>query len=111
MMVDQIAHARLSRLTVWCCSWSWSKVVVVSFMFFSLLDRLFCLPSGRRDRVERTHTAESLAIAAGANVKAVKQMLGHASAAMTSDTYADLFDNDLDAVAIALEMAKRADSS
>lgn len=44
------------------------------------------------------HTAASLAISAGANVKAVQRMLGHASAAMTLDTYADLFDDDLDAV-------------
>jgi integrase len=34
------------------------------------------------------HTAASLAIAAGANVKAVQLMLGHASAAMTLDIYA-----------------------
>ena len=45
------------------------------------------------------HTAASLAISAGANVKAVQRMLGHASAAMTLDTYADLFDDDLHAVA------------
>lgn len=51
------------------------------------------------------HTAASLAISAGANVKAVQRMLGHASAAMTLDTYADLFDEDLDAVAIALHAA------
>lgn len=48
------------------------------------------------------HTAASLAISAGANVKAVQRMLGHASAAMTLDTYADLFDDDLDEVAVAL---------
>jgi integrase len=34
-------------------------------------------------------------------------MLGHASAAMTLDVYADLFDDDLDAVAAALDQAKR----
>jgi integrase len=45
------------------------------------------------------HTAASLAISAGANVKVVQQMLGHASAAMTLDVYADLFECDLDAVA------------
>jgi len=50
----------------------------------------------------------SLAISAGANVKAVQRMLGHASAAMTLDTYADLFDDDLDAVAVALNDARRA---
>nr|WP_256336104.1 tyrosine-type recombinase/integrase [Microbacterium sp. cf332] len=45
------------------------------------------------------HTAASLAISSGANVKVVQRMLGHASAAMTLDTYADLFDDGLDAVA------------
>ncbi|MGL5823511.1 MAG: hypothetical protein ACRCYU_01410, partial [Nocardioides sp.] len=49
------------------------------------------------------HTAASLAIAAGANVKAVQRMLGHASAAMTLDLYAGLFGDDLDAVADALD--------
>ena len=49
------------------------------------------------------HTAASLAVSAGANVKAVQRMLGHASAAMTLDVYADLFDDDLDAVADALD--------
>lgn len=45
------------------------------------------------------HTAASLAVSAGANVKAVQRMLGHASAAMTLDVYADLFEDDLDVVA------------
>jgi len=52
---------------------------------------------------ELRHTAASLAISAGANVKAVQTMLGHASAAMTLDTYADLFSDDLDAVADRLD--------
>ena len=51
------------------------------------------------------HTAASLAIAAGANVKVVQQMLGHASAAMTLDVYAGLFGDDLDAVADSLDAA------
>jgi integrase len=45
------------------------------------------------------HTAASLAISAGANPKVVQRMLGHASAAITLDVYADLFESDLDAVA------------
>ena len=49
------------------------------------------------------HTAASLAVQAGANVKAVQRMLGHASAAMTLDVYADLFDDDLDNVAARLD--------
>jgi len=45
------------------------------------------------------HTAASLAVSAGANVKVVQRMLGHTSAAMTLDVYADLFDDDFTAVA------------
>jgi integrase len=56
------------------------------------------------------HTAASLAVSAGANVKAVQKMLGHASAAMTLDIYADLFDDDLEAVAIALHEARARES-
>ncbi|OHU20881.1 hypothetical protein BKG76_09040 [Mycobacteroides franklinii] len=54
------------------------------------------------------HTAASLAISAGANVKAVQTMLGHKSAALTLDTYAGLFPDGLDAVADALDAAVRA---
>jgi integrase len=56
---------------------------------------------------ELRHTAASLAVAAGANVKAVQRMLGHASAAMTLDVYSGLFDGDLDAVADRLDAAAR----
>ena len=48
------------------------------------------------------HTCASLAVSAGVNVLALQRMLGHTSAKMTLDTYADLFDDDLDAVAAAL---------
>lgn len=51
------------------------------------------------------HTAASFAVSAGTNVKAVQRMLGHSSTAMTLDVYAELFDDDLDAVAIALDAA------
>ncbi|HEY4267239.1 MAG TPA: tyrosine-type recombinase/integrase [Galbitalea sp.] len=54
------------------------------------------------------HTAASLAISAGANPKAVQRMLGHASAAMTLDTYADLFEDDLDAVSERLNAVRAA---
>nr|WP_278045031.1 tyrosine-type recombinase/integrase [Krasilnikovia cinnamomea] len=54
---------------------------------------------------ELRHTAASLAVAEGANVKAVQRMLGHASAAMTLDVYADLFEDDLDQVADQLDRA------
>lgn len=54
---------------------------------------------------ELRHTAASLALSAGANVKAVQRMLGHASAAVTLDVYSDLFDSDLDAVSAPLDLA------
>jgi integrase len=57
------------------------------------------------------HTAASLAVSAGANVKAVQRMLGHAKASMTLDVYADLFDTDLDDVAANLEAAIKAHGS
>lgn len=44
-------------------------------------------------------TAASLAASAGASIKAVQRMLGHASAAMTLDTYGSLFDEDLEDLA------------
>lgn len=57
---------------------------------------------------ELRHTAASLAVSAGANVKAVQKMLGHKHASLTLDTYADLFDEDLEAVAEQLdEIARR----
>jgi integrase len=52
---------------------------------------------------ELRHTAASLAVSAGANVKSVQRMLGHASAAMTLDVYAGLFGDDLDALAERLD--------
>ncbi len=51
------------------------------------------------------HTTASLAISAGANVKVVQRMLGHATAAMTLDLYGHLLDDDLSGVADALGKA------
>jgi integrase len=52
---------------------------------------------------ELRHTAASLAVSAGANVKAVQRMLGHGSAAMTLDVYSGLFGDDLNSVAARLD--------
>ena len=60
---------------------------------------------------ELRHTAASLAVSAGANVKAVQRMLGHAKASMTLDVYTDLFDDDLEAVAERLDAVARAASA
>lgn len=51
------------------------------------------------------HTAASIAISSGANVKAVQRMLGHKSAVMTLDRYAELFDDDLDDLTEAIDKA------
>ncbi|MEV8212532.1 tyrosine-type recombinase/integrase [Leifsonia sp. NPDC077715] len=45
------------------------------------------------------HTAASLAVSTVVNGKALQRILGHKSAAMTLDTYADLFEDDLRSVA------------
>lgn len=55
------------------------------------------------------HSAASIAVSTGANVKAVQRMLGHSSAAMTLDVYADLFDDDLDTVAANVDAARAAE--
>lgn len=70
-----------------------------------------CSPYGskaeRRARLYTAlrHTAASLAVHAGANVKALQRMLGHKNASMTLDVYADLFDSDLMDVARLLDAA------
>jgi integrase len=48
---------------------------------------------------EMRHTAASLLIQSGANVKTVQRQLGHKTATMTLDQYGHLFDDDLDDVA------------
>jgi len=53
------------------------------------------------------HTAASLAIASGANIKVVQQMLGHKSATMTLDLYGHLFPDQLDEVADLMDAAAR----
>ena len=52
------------------------------------------------------HTAASLAIAAGADVKVVQTMLGHKSAAMTLDVYGHLWPDRLDEVADVLDAGR-----
>jgi integrase len=52
------------------------------------------------------HTAASLAIASGADVKVVQQMLGHASATMTLDLYGHLYGDRLDEIADRMDAAR-----
>lgn len=57
---------------------------------------------------ELRHTAASLAIASGADIKVVQEMLGHKSATMTYDLYGHLFPDRLDVVADAMDAARTA---
>lgn len=54
------------------------------------------------------HTAASLAVQAGANIKALQAMLGHEDATETLNTYAELFSEDLEHVAKKMEGAVEA---
>lgn len=76
-------------------------------VFLPALTRAQTLDDGTRDDHFPTlvvhdlrHTAASLAVSSGASVLAVQRMLGHKSASVTLDIYADLFDTDLDDVAV-----------
>jgi integrase len=55
---------------------------------------------------ELRHTAASLAIASGADIKIVQQMLGHKKATMTLDQYGHLYGDRLDVVADAMDAAR-----
>jgi integrase len=61
------------------------------------------MPQGLRIHDLR-HTAASLLVSAGANVKAVQRHLGHSSASMTLDRYSHLFTDDLEALADRLDL-------
>jgi integrase len=50
------------------------------------------------------HTCASLGVSSGTNVLAVSRMLGHKDPSVTLRIYADLFDSDLDAVAVNLDV-------
>ena len=54
---------------------------------------------------ELRHTAASLAIASGADVKVVQQMLGHKTATLTLDLYGHLFPDRLDDLADRMDAA------
>lgn len=51
---------------------------------------------------ELRHTAASLAIQAGANIKALQNMLGHESAGLTLDRYGHLYGSDVEGVGVAI---------
>lgn len=54
------------------------------------------------------HTAASLAVKSGANIKALQAYLGHEKASMTLDTYADLYPEDLERITAGQERLYKA---
>lgn len=67
------------------------------------------LKSPHRASARPNHTCASLAIAAGADIKVLQRMMGHASAALTLDRYGHLMPGQARSVADRLdEMARRA---
>lgn len=53
------------------------------------------------------HSAVSFAVQAGASIKLLQEMVGHASAATTLDVYADLIAEDVGAVATRIDAARQ----
>jgi site-specific recombinase XerD len=51
---------------------------------------------------ELRHTAASLAIKAGCNIKSLQNMLGHEAASLTLDRYGHLYESDVAAVGVAM---------
>jgi integrase len=49
------------------------------------------------------HTAASLAISVGGNIKAIQRMLGHRTASITLDRYGHLYEEDLITLADQME--------
>ncbi|HEV3309428.1 MAG TPA: tyrosine-type recombinase/integrase [Chloroflexota bacterium] len=49
------------------------------------------------------HTYASLSRRAGADLRLLQKAMGHASITVTAHTYADLFDDELDNIAAALD--------
>lgn len=80
-----------------------------STMTPTMFRNLVVLPAAREAGLEGVtthdlrHTAASLAIRSGADVKMVQAMLGHASAAMTLDLYGHLWPSALDDVAARMD--------
>ena len=82
----------------------WSQAVAAADLF----PRIVTDAAGKQTVVfdfkihELRHTAASLAIQAGANIKALQNMLGHESAGLTLDRYGHLYGSDVEAVGVAI---------
>ncbi len=82
----------------------WSRAIAAAQLF----PRMVTNAAGEQTAVhdfklhELRHTAASLAIQPGANIKALQNMLGHESAGLTLDRYGHLYGSDVEAVGVAV---------
>lgn len=80
--------------------WWWSQAVTAAELFpRTTVDKTVVYEFKLH---ELRHTAASLAIQAGANIKALQNMLGHESAGLTLDRYGHLYASDVKAVGVAI---------
>ena len=104
-MLRRECEAKLPAALVWSdASGTPLRLPSVGSWFYEAVARCRAVDCGfpRVTPHDLRHTAASLLVSAGANVKVVQRQLGHKSAAMTLDTYAGLFDGDLDEVAVVM---------
>lgn len=82
----------------------WSRAVATAQLFPRTVTDAAGTPTVLYDFKlhELRHTAASLAIQAGANIKALQNMLGHESAGLTLDRYGHLYGSDVEAVEVAI---------
>ena len=82
----------------------WSRAVTAAQLFPRTVTDAAGKPSVEYEFKlhELRHTAASLAIQAGANIKALQNMLGHESAGLTLDRYGHLYESDVEAVGVAI---------
>jgi integrase len=82
----------------------WSQAVAAAQLFPRAVEGAGGVPTVVHDFKlhELRHTAASLAIQAGANIKALQNMLGHESAGLTLDRYGHLYGSDVAAVGVAI---------
>ena len=73
--------------------------------YFKPAVRAAGLPDGLR-YYDLRHTAATLMIATGANIKVVQRQMGHTTASMTLDVYGHLLPEDLDAVVERLDQMR-----
>ena len=109
-LVERAAAGKLPDALVWeRPSGGYLRPLGHTSFFHQAVDR--CVRDGRiPERLTPhglRHVAAGLMVASGASVKAVQRQLGHKSASLTLDVYADLFDGDLDEVADRMDAGLR----